>query len=301
MALFDYPNYANVGDSAITLGTFEFLESNRNHLVYISSLGAEKGELPILPDDTVILIQGGGNFGDLYPRHQALRHRLLSVYRSHRIIQLPQSIHFDNVSNLEADCNPVNQHPDFRLLVRDKESLELAQGAYRCQTALCPDMALYLSGLPGTIEPRYPLLGLLRTDGEKLAAGEPPPDLRTADWLTEPGWQSRVIKAASSMDRRIHRSRSSSLTVRLHVAVARARVARGVKLLSSAHCIITDRLHAHILCTILNKKHVVLDNRYGKIARFRSAWSTGDERLCKSCATLDDALAIAGAMARDLP
>jgi pyruvyl transferase EpsO len=39
--------------------------------------------------------------------------------------------------------------------------------------------------------------------------------------------------------------------------------------------VVTDRLHAHILCLLLGIPHAVLDNSYGKLTRFLDAW-TGD-------------------------
>jgi hypothetical protein len=56
--------------------------------------------------------------------------------------------------------------------------------------------------------------------------------------------------------------------------LARNRVERGLRQLSSARHVTTDRLHAHILSTLLNVPHTVRDNSYGKINRFMSAWDT---------------------------
>ena len=36
---------------------------------------------------------------------------------------------------------------------------------------------------------------------------------------------------------------------------------------------ITDRLHAHILSTLLDIPHVALDNDYGKIGSYLAAWT----------------------------
>ena len=38
---------------------------------------------------------------------------------------------------------------------------------------------------------------------------------------------------------------------------------------------ITDRLHAHILCTLLDHPHIALDNSYGKLKGFIEAWTGG--------------------------
>jgi exopolysaccharide biosynthesis predicted pyruvyltransferase EpsI len=55
-------------------------------------------------------------------------------------------------------------------------------------------------------------------------------------------------------------------------AKALQRVQRGVRQLSRARTVITDRLHVHIISILLGKEHAVLDNSYGKIGRFRAAF-----------------------------
>ena len=48
---------------------------------------------------------------------------------------------------------------------------------------------------------------------------------------------------------------------------------RGCRLLSRGHQVITDRLHAHILCLLMGIPHVVVDNNYGKLGSFLEAWT----------------------------
>jgi len=64
---------------------------------------------------------------------------------------------------------------------------------------------------------------------------------------------------------------------------------RGEVILSSGKVVITDRLHAHILCTLLDIPHVVLDNSYRKIGNFRDAWGTGGDK-CLTAENLDEAM-----------
>jgi hypothetical protein len=59
-------------------------------------------------------------------------------------------------------------------------------------------------------------------------------------------------------------------------------------LLGSGRVVITDRLHGHILCTLLEIPHVVLDNSYGKISRFLDSFTRNCElvraavRICQA-------------------
>lgn len=121
LALFDFPSFCNVGDNAIWLGESEYLTSRHpaSPIVWVAdNSSASSGELPKLVADCVILIHGGGNFGDLWPHHQVLHERIVGHYRDHRIIQFPQSIHFENPCHADRCREVLSTHPDFHSRAR---------------------------------------------------------------------------------------------------------------------------------------------------------------------------------------
>ena len=73
--LLDFPSYANVGDSAIWLGTLKFLQSKNLRLSYVSDLETfdEQHLRSVLEPDTTIILQGGGNLGDLWAAPSAVQ------------------------------------------------------------------------------------------------------------------------------------------------------------------------------------------------------------------------------------
>ncbi len=296
VALFDFPNYSNVGDSAIWLGEEYYLKNKINaHILAADDHHLVERELPELPDRTVILIQGGGNFGDLYPRHQELRRKIVARYVRHRVIQLPQSIHYQDSHKKEMCRKAFSEHNDFHLIVRDRPSLEIARQLHDGPSYLCPDMALCLGELARPAAPTHSIVGLLRTDREKVMADvSPVPDdkgILATDWVDEPITLAR--KATTLVERIQDRcSRKAGvlydLKCRLYHALAQERFKRGCGILSSGQVVITDRLHGHIMCCLLGIPHVVLDNSYRKIGNFRDAWGTG-EGLCVSADTLSQA------------
>jgi pyruvyl transferase EpsO len=73
-------------------------------------------------------------------------------------------------------------------------------------------------------------------------------------------------------------------------AAAQQRFRRGVRQLSRARAIVTDRLHVHIVSLLLGRPHAVLDNSYGKVRNFMSAFTGGSE-LTYLAASLDDGIA----------
>jgi pyruvyl transferase EpsO len=308
LAFFDIPNNANVGDSALWLGQIEYFSRAhpRSSVIWHSDLEAGKaGEFPTLPRNCVICISGGGNFGDLWPLHQQLREQLVQRYPAHSIIQLPQSIHFNSEKYASESARVLASHAKFHLLVRDRPSVFFAQEIMGIDAQLCPDMALSFGRLTRPTVARLDVLLLMRQDGEKAHYGPShvtlPVQSEILDWLDDTSWYDlrlarRTVKLTYS---RTLGPSSAWINLRRSMLLysARRNLQRGMKLLSRGRVVVTDRLHAHILCTLMHVPHVVLDNSYGKIERFRSVWETG-KGICLRAQTLDEALHCADELLR---
>jgi pyruvyl transferase EpsO len=271
-ALLDFPDHPNVGDSAIWLGELRLLRAMTGHApAYVCRF--DNCDWDWLDDfGGPILLHGGGNFGDIYPWYQDFREAVLDRFPGRRVIQLPQTLHFKSPQRLEKAARTIARHGNFLLCVRDERSLEIAR-RFDCDVLLLPDSAFYLD-LARIGAPRHEVLYLRRTDEER-ATSMMRPGWVAVDWLDEPvNLKQRerlrlIMKAALSrqFDRR-------ALRARLYRRLAEARLLRGVKLLSSGHEVVTDRLHAHILCTLMGVPHQVVDNSYGKLSGFMDTWKT---------------------------
>ncbi|MGP7795132.1 polysaccharide pyruvyl transferase family protein [Sphingomonas sp. CLY1604] len=260
-ALLDFPDHPNVGDSAIWLGECAMLRAvTGNDPAYVSTWhDFDEAALRRACPDGVVFLHGGGNLGDIWPHHQRLRETVLTRMRDRRVVQLPQSIHFDDPAAAARFAHIAAAHPDLTLYVRDRPSLATAQAFVGAHAALAPDSAFALGPQPRSAADR-PLLALLRTDAERVAdrAG-PPAEAAPVDWLEddEPLPDDRLQRAA-------------------------ARVARGLALLSRGERIVTDRLHGHILALLLGIPHVVLDNSYGKVGAYIDAWTAGSPLVARA-------------------
>lgn len=274
-ALVDFPDHANVGDSAIWLGERMMLQTLTGRgPCYVSTWHdfAAEAFREACPDG-VLFLHGGGNLGDIWPHHQHFRERILATVRDRPVVQLPQSIHFRDPAGTGRFAALAADHPDFTLYVRDARSLDLARRHVACPSHLAPDSA-YALGPQSRAAPDCDLLLLMRTDDERRDhtrnQAMPPPVSESAnivDWL-EDGPDLPAGINAPSRD-----------------AQAAARVARGLRLLSRGRVIVTDRLHGHILADLLGIPHVVLDNDYGKIAAYREAWAAPSSAPSSSVAT----------------
>lgn len=304
----DFPNHSNVGDSAIYVGEAIFF---MEHFQRRPSLVTEAWEIDFEALRRhewtgPVLLHGGGNFGDIWPRHQLFREKVIAHFRDRQIIQLPQSIHFESEANLARAAAAINAHPDFTLLVRDEKSLAIAKAAFTCPVLLAPDMAFMIGAFEPPKPPTCKVLCLLRQDKESnLKVGDsldrlPRPSV-VVDWPTE---ERRIRFARLPFGIRRH------LPAALHgyrpqspkafEYLAWRRVIRGFELLAQGEVIVTDRLHAHILSLLLGKPHVTLDNFYGKIRNFANAWTNGANFV--DALTLDEAVEKAAKLLKsDIP
>ena len=283
-ALVDFPRHANVGDSAIWLGERALLTGLGADVVYVADLHtfSEAGLSERLPTGT-ILLHGGGNLGDLWPDHQKLREQIIRAFPGHRIIQLPQSVHFGDSAGLDRAREVFDAHPDLLLLLRDHRSLLVARRAFRAPSMLCPDSALALSQLPRCTRPGHRILWLSRADHEAAHHTEPDlaADVHRTDWTGQQGADDAWIAAFQTVARDLQAastdrcggvtSRSRGDLTRSYDRHAALHLLRGCRLLTSAQAVVTDRLHAHLLCLLLGLPHVVLNDRHGKV---RSYWET---------------------------
>jgi len=306
-ALLDHPDYPNVGDSAIWLGQREFLRRRHARIAYSCSIKTfdEQALRRAMPRG-IVLIQGGGNFGTLWPHHQVFRETVLSRLRDYPVVQLPQSIRYEDDAALMRTAALIAQHPGFTLCVRDEASFRIATRQLHARTLLCPDSALLLEGKLMRRTPEVDCLVLARTDKERAFDGlervfaDSGITVVTADWLDEPytrlhGLRDRFIRASK-------RSWSSHAMfqyamLQLWDRLAWQRTNRGCDLLSRGRIVVTDRLHAHILSTLLGIPNIVLDNSYGKLSGFIAAW-TARNPLCHQAASVEEARQIAQRLLR---
>ncbi|MEN7536017.1 polysaccharide pyruvyl transferase family protein [Aurantiacibacter flavus] len=281
-AILDFPNYSNIGDSAIFVGAAilcrnhfgrgpEFVcEADLRQLDRIAKLD------PSLP----LLLSGGGNFGDLYPRHQQFREAVLSRFPDRKIVQLPQSIHYENAANIQSSAAVINAHAGFTLMVRDHASRDFAREHFSCETLLVPDMAFMIGAVAPTAEPPLAILGLIRRDKESVLSGVDdleglPKPFEIVDWPAEQNYPSLIERLPRSiramLPPRLQDRKPETPTA--YEFLARKRLETGFAILSRGEMVLTDRLHAHILSILLGKPHVVLDNSYRKIGNFADAWT----------------------------
>lgn len=282
---FDIPAYGNVGDILISVGFLSFVSENGLNLKSLSSVYSYIDK----KSDAVIVFQGGGNFGDIYPIHQNFREHVISDNLHRRIIVLPQTLHFLDKKNLERSRKIFSAHPDLHLFVRDEKSLALAQG-FSPHIALMPDMAHQLYPLkpdPAVDRCVQGTLYFKRKDQESAVMGDSAfASALGLDWVDVLGEKRlREIRCYQKDARLLSRlkllSVSQAYLARRWERIARDIVATAVSVFAKHERIVTDRLHGHLLAMLLDKNHEVFDNSYGKNFSYVQRWTASSPLVSK--------------------
>jgi pyruvyl transferase EpsO len=292
VALLDVPVHENIGDSAILMGTLALLHRAGKHVCYVCSIDTySRPALARRLGDGVILLSGGGNLGDLWPRTEEFRHRVLADFPDTRVIQLPQTMYYARTSALDEARAAFDAHPRFTMLLRDAHSLDAARSAFRAPCALCPDMAFALGPLPRRTSVRTSIVWLARRDREASPSARPV-EFATIDWTSRRrtllGRSERLLREWIGSHPRVL-ERASPVLGRLATWSAGQRFRAGCAMLAGGRAVITDRLHGHILSLLLGIPHAVLDNNYGKVRQFYETW-TSDATLARWAETPSQAL-----------
>lgn len=308
-ALLDYPDYLNLGDRAIWIGSIlaltDVLNLKINYAASVSNFS--KLDLDKAVGKAPIFLNGGGNLGDLWPKCQDFRETIISQYRDRPIVILPQSIYFINPENLKKTAAIFNTHPDLTLFVRDRISYDLAINAFdNCRILLAPDMAFQmvgLTGLPNDSRSKSSILYLCRDDRELDKSFSPSKislsNLVVEDWksyqwllgtqksqleqnlisLFREGWQRGLATPGEWIARQRWEFWHPNLKKmeRLYQPAmhhqAWSFLYSALYQLSQHRFVITNRLHAHILCIILGIPHIFLPNAYHKNEAFYETWT----------------------------
>lgn len=286
VALVDFPLHDNVGDSAIWLGQRALMRELELRCVYAATASSYNAQALKTTRPEVILISGGGNFGDLYTHHEELRRQVLTDFPLVPVVQLPQSIHYQRPESAEQMRRLVARHSSFTVLCRDQRSMDFSLNVLQAQAHLAPDAAFALGPLQPVKVATAEWLYLRRSDGEAVSGGTSGLDLPDCEVVTDWHDPQRVRRGiapwriATAIQRMPRVGPINAPVLAWFDRMAAAELQRGVDILSQGESVLTDRLHAHILSVLLGKQNLLLDNSYGKLAGFHEMW-TAESRLAR--------------------
>lgn len=253
------PLHGNLGDQAIVCAENRILsvafpgcsiieitnDEYRTHSAWIAKT--------TVPED-IIVIDGGGNLGTLWPREDDKITDIVRRFSNNRIFIFPQTCYYGGEApykeRLSRNCDAYRSARNLTIMLRDGASFDFCQNHFsgvRC--VLVPDIVL-------SLEPEYH--GEIR-NGALLCLRD---DLETALKETDREWIRKCLS-----ERGVSYRNTSTL---VHKTVDRKNRRQEVenKLLefSSAEIIVTDRLHAMIFAAITGTPCVALDNQSKKVS-----------------------------------
>ncbi len=276
--LVQFPDHENPGDAAIWEGERRLLRRVLRRRPVVATINRRLREsVARVGRQAVVLLHGGGNFGDLWPEPHRLRLELLEAHPDLDYVQLPQSIHFVGGGTLDRTRAALRRTRSFTLLVRESASLAAATDQLGwAHSLLLPDSAFALA-VPERMPQAPGPTAVWRSDREASPDRNAPPDTGgEAAWMSAPSsWRHTLLRGLRRVGLRDHLPVrwSEALCGPLHEGLARRRVARAWALLGARERIETDRLHAHVLACMLGRPNRLLPNVYAKNESTFETWT----------------------------
>lgn len=253
--LFMTPTHDNIGDSAIAVAEIAFLRK----------CGFKKVvDIPIcdcwdyyhcisklLPANSVIALQGGGNMGDSY-LDEPLRRILLHELKNHSIVIFPETIFYSDTPKGKVEekrsvqCYNKN---NITIAAREQTSYDIMKNLYpEAKIILTPDIVLSMDPIKLNTE-RRGILICFRDDQERsLSEGEKKNLIQV---LENSGYQ--ISFTSMIFDHPI--------PVEMREKVVYAKMDQ----FSRAKMVITDRLHGMIFAALTQTPCIVFGNNHHKV------------------------------------
>lgn len=267
--LLEIPTYSNLGDQAIAYAEKKYFEENFPEKIIYEVCGYyynwyEKWLLKYVKRDDVIVLIGGGNFGNQYRDIENRRVRVLEKFKDIPIISFPQTIYYtDDVEGekaLKKMQNAMKHNPKALFFMREKISYILFEKYFGKPAILIPDIVLYLEKNKDKNGAKQILL-CMRNDCEMNN------NLKTEIERFLKERFKNVVETDTCVDYSIDLKKIDCI------------LEEKWKEFQDSRLVITDRLHGMIFSLITATPCIVLPNYNHKIKSFYETWLEGIEYI----------------------
>lgn len=289
--LVDEPRgFANLGSQMLWLAAGRLL-TDLGIQLEVATLKQFK---PAPTDDRPIIVRGGF-LSDYFESggisRQFLLERLARERRGNPLVFLPQSLFFRQAENLKQCAAIFNAHPDLTLMVREKESFDLARKYFqKTKLSLTPDTVFYLAGETTlSCPPKKTNLSLYLKRSDLVPATSPekiPQTDITSDWVNY-SWARRrgflppgaarlyreIIQRALMTPREFFSRQEWERKFPKPFRTAAGLTHSAIYQLLKYDLVVTDRLHGHLLSTLLGIPNVLLPDPRGRASSFFHTWT----------------------------
>lgn len=245
------PRHGNLGDQMISIATRKILDDFYPEKIIIEiedklyRKNKEKIKKYINKND-IIVLQGGGNLGDIWLNEEILRREILEEYSDNKIIIMPQTITFNTAEETKESQRIYSKVRDLTIITREEYSYESGKEIFsKNKVLLIPDSVFYLEDYYQCRlnKNRKGALFLLRKDIEKTISNEVSDSI--AEILKKINldytFGDTVIEEKGKMSKYTREKFCNNL----------------LEEISTKKLIITDRLHGMIFSIITNTPAVV--------------------------------------------
>lgn len=290
-AYLELPYYENIGDTLIWEGTRIFLKQIKYKCLYSASFTTFYNHK--IPQGATILLQGGGNFGDLWDGPHSFRKKIIELYPNNKVIIFPQTVWYEKQENIKADEIFFANHSNVTLCARDNISFKFMQEHFPSnKVLLVPDMAFFIDfekyASVNHISTGRTLYAK-RTDKELKSNIWPsfiPQNAEVHDWPTFEskapkyacadyivGWLNFFanIKSIKSINRCIDLMRAHFYRPQY--------IKDCVRFINQYDTIYSTRLHIAVASAMMGKTVYLMDNSYGKNFSFYNTWLADLDRV----------------------
>ncbi|KAJ1611212.1 AMSJ/WSAK like polysaccharide polymerase [Cryptosporidium canis] len=335
--VFGLADHENKGDAGINWSQYLILKNLNINIIYYCTSNQSHKNCDIdkalimansLPEKPTIFLTGGGNLGNIWPKYEIERKKIIEEFHDFNTVIFPQSISLSE-KNHNIDFEYLRLHKSLTIFVRDIFSYDYLHNIlfYNLNTItatrlfLTPDIVTYLTSRLNKINRNnsnfneiYDILWVSRNDREAqnqkwgIDYGKNL-NIKIDDWTTfSPTAYSKgilfgqKIVSRDNMQTLSHQNTLKNISDSIYqkdeanfdifsIGVSFQRFCMGLKFIIQGKVVITDRLHGHIFSSLLNKNQVLIDTKYKKIMNYYKTWSYSiDEKHVKFTYSDKDAL-----------
>lgn len=253
------PCHGNLGDHAIVYSEKKLLSNFylKNQIVEISNEDYLKHKNTIkkyIAKNDVIIIDGGGNLGTLWPHEDDKIREIIKTYKNNKIVVFPQTAYYDESSDGQKRINKnkkiYEKATNLTITLRDKQSYDFCKSNFQnTNVEFVPDIVLSIEK-NSTQNRADKCLLCFRQDPEKIVTEEAFTKLSeflSAHGIAHENFSTIYHKNVSMYDR-------DEVLENMWTKIS------GNKLM------ITDRLHGMIFAAITGTPCLALDNKSKKVS-----------------------------------
>lgn len=257
--LFGTPTHCNIGDAAIAQAEIDFIKDCGFDVfeITVNDWKRYKNVIKRRIKPRLILLHGGGNFGNLWPYEERMREDIISNLKASRYLLFPQTFFLkDSVSRDDIDSMKMKYNNEsFFLFAREKFSYEKMMQIFpKAKSFIVPDIVLFEKEnnffKNDTNDPKTDVLLVLRGDREGVLGYDGKKQLEVI--LNK----KQLSFKKSDM---LYKDAAISKDDRKRIIIEKLNEFVNSKL------IITDRLHGMIFAYLAGVPCVVLHNNNYKI------------------------------------